>query len=59
MLEKYPDYEIYNVDALTYAGDLMKHEKILKLLNDHFIYGVTKEAMLLVNGMYYGPIFAI
>lgn len=28
MVEKYPEYHIYNLDALTYAGDLTKHQKI-------------------------------
>lgn len=28
MLNKYEDYTIYNLDALTYAGDLTKHEDV-------------------------------
>jgi dTDP-glucose 4,6-dehydratase len=37
MLGKYPDYEIYNLDALTYAGDLTKHRHIEKDVNYYFI----------------------
>ncbi|QGH34059.1 dTDP-glucose 4,6-dehydratase [Gracilibacillus salitolerans] len=39
MIKKYPAYEIYNLDALTYAGDLAKHEDILNHKNYHFIKG--------------------
>ena len=28
MVDKYPQYEIYNLDLLTYAGDLTKHKHI-------------------------------
>lgn len=34
MLNKYPDYEIINLDLLTYAGDLTKHQKIES--NEHY-----------------------
>lgn len=27
ILEKYPDYQVYNLDALTYAGELTKHHR--------------------------------
>ncbi|ANU27555.1 dTDP-glucose 4,6-dehydratase [Planococcus versutus] len=37
MVEKYPDYEIYNLDLLTYAGDLTKHKEIEKKSNYHFL----------------------
>lgn len=37
MLEKYSEYEIYNVDVLTYAGDLTKHRAIEKQGNYHFV----------------------
>ncbi|MGX9134417.1 dTDP-glucose 4,6-dehydratase [Rummeliibacillus sp. JY-2-4R] len=39
MLKNYPQYDIYNVDLLTYAGDLMKHRSIEKNTNYHFIQG--------------------
>ncbi|UTI42752.1 dTDP-glucose 4,6-dehydratase [Niallia sp. RD1] len=37
MVNKYPDYEIYNLDLLTYAGDLIKHKTIEGKENYHFI----------------------
>ncbi|MEK4228829.1 dTDP-glucose 4,6-dehydratase [Solibacillus sp. FSL H8-0538] len=37
MIEKYPEYEIYNLDGLTYAGDLTKHRGIETKDNYHFI----------------------
>jgi dTDP-glucose 4,6-dehydratase len=37
MVNKYPQYEIYNLDLLTYAGDLAKHRKIENNNNYHFI----------------------
>lgn len=37
MVKKYPDYEIYNLDLLTYAGDLTKHRDIENESNYHFV----------------------
>lgn len=37
MLGKYPSYEIYNLDALTYAGDLTKHTDFEDNKKYHFI----------------------
>ncbi|GIN58794.1 dTDP-glucose 4,6-dehydratase [Lederbergia ruris] len=37
MVDKYPDYDIYNLDLLTYAGDLTKHKQIENNDNYHFI----------------------
>ncbi|RST74162.1 dTDP-glucose 4,6-dehydratase [Siminovitchia acidinfaciens] len=37
MINNYPQYEIYNVDLLTYAGDLMKHHNVENYENYHFI----------------------
>lgn len=37
MLGKYPSYEIYNLDALTYAGDLTKHTDFEDNKQYHFI----------------------
>lgn len=37
MVDKYPDYDIYNLDLLTYAGDLTKHRQIEKVKNYYFI----------------------
>ena len=37
MVEKYPNYDIYNLDVLTYAGDITKHRSIEFKENYHFI----------------------
>ncbi|TNJ59745.1 dTDP-glucose 4,6-dehydratase [Paenibacillus hemerocallicola] len=37
MVEKYPEYDIYNLDLLTYAGDLSKHRDIEKEDNYFFV----------------------
>lgn len=37
MVNKYPDYDIYNLDSLTYAGDLTKHREIENKPNYHFV----------------------
>lgn len=37
MIKKYPKYQIYNLDALTYAGELSKHNDIEYSNNYHFI----------------------
>ncbi|MFE4706045.1 dTDP-glucose 4,6-dehydratase [Peribacillus simplex] len=36
MVNKYPQYDIYNLDLLTYAGDLTKHRDIE--LNDNYYF---------------------
>ena len=37
MVDKYPEYNIFNLDLLTYAGDLTKHKQIENKGNYHFI----------------------
>ncbi|WP_417898748.1 dTDP-glucose 4,6-dehydratase [Bacillus haimaensis] len=37
MVNKYPDYDVFNLDQLTYAGDLTKHSGIEKMANYHFV----------------------
>lgn len=37
MVDKYPEYDIFNLDLLTYAGDLTKHKHIENKDNYHFI----------------------
>lgn len=37
MVDKYPQYDIYNLDLLTYAGDLTKHKHLEKKDNYYFI----------------------
>ena len=47
MVNKYPDYDIYNLDLLTYAGDLTKHREIEKNKNYHFIKVILQIKMKL------------
>jgi len=50
-VNKYPDYEIYNLDALTYAGNLENIKDIEHLPNYTFIKGdITNEAF--INGLF-------
>ncbi|SHM58898.1 dTDP-glucose 4,6-dehydratase [Gracilibacillus kekensis] len=37
MVDKYSEYDIYNLDLLTYAGDLTKHKSIEEKSNYHFV----------------------
>ncbi|MFU8692084.1 dTDP-glucose 4,6-dehydratase [Rossellomorea sp. FS2] len=37
MVSKYPEYEVYNLDFLTYAGDLSKHISIEDKDNYYFV----------------------
>lgn len=37
LVNKYPEYKIYNLDLLTYAGELSKHDKISTRNNYYFI----------------------
>ncbi|WP_096156575.1 dTDP-glucose 4,6-dehydratase [Bacillus sp. FJAT-45066] len=37
MVDKYPNYDIFNLDLLTYAGDLTKHKEIENKENYHFV----------------------
>ncbi|MCT2534649.1 dTDP-glucose 4,6-dehydratase [Aquibacillus koreensis] len=37
LVDKYPQYDIYNLDLLTYAGDLIKHKHIEAKDNYHFV----------------------
>ena len=36
-VNKYPEYQIYNLDALTYAGNLANNEDVATAANYHFI----------------------
>ena len=46
MVTKYPRYEIYNLDALTYAGNLANLKDIEDLPNYHFVKGDITDAIL-------------
>ena len=41
---KYPDYQIYNLDALTYAGNLENIKDLERHVNYKFIKGDIKDA---------------
>jgi dTDP-glucose 4,6-dehydratase len=46
-VQKYPDYQIYNLDALTYAGNLENIADIEKAANYTFVKGdITDEAFI-------------
>ena len=49
MVEKYPNYEIYNLDALTYAGELAKHRSIESYANYHFIHADIVDGSKMVS----------
>ncbi len=38
-VNKYPEYEIYNLDKLTYAGNLENLSDVTKKANYHFVLG--------------------
>ena len=49
MVQNYPDYHIYNLDALTYAGNLENIADIEKSPNYTFIKGDIVEADFIQN----------
>ncbi|MBD1221401.1 dTDP-glucose 4,6-dehydratase [Virgibacillus halodenitrificans] len=49
MINNYPDYEIYNLDLLTYAGDLIKHSEIQDMDNYHFIKADISDRQTIIS----------
>ncbi|QCJ40985.1 dTDP-glucose 4,6-dehydratase [Bacillus sp. S3] len=49
MVKKYPDYHIYNLDLLTYAGDITKHREIESHKNYHFIQADITNRSVIMN----------
>lgn len=49
MVNKYPDYDIYNLDLLTYAGDLTKHRDIEMRENYHFVKADIADRDTIIN----------
>lgn len=49
MVKKYPNYKVYNLDLLTYAGDLMKHQEIECEKNYHFIKADITDSERMLN----------
>ena len=43
-VKKYPDYQIYNLDKLTYAGNLENLSDVDKMPNYHFVKGDIVDA---------------
>lgn len=50
-VHKYPDYQIYNLDALTYAGNLENIKDLESAPNYHFIKGNIKDIEF-INGIF-------
>jgi dTDP-glucose 4,6-dehydratase len=50
MVDKYSQYDIYNLDLLTYAGDLTKHRAIETKENYHFLKAdiTNREAIMTI-----------
>ena len=51
ILKKYPDYEIVNMDALTYAGNLENLRGIKKDKRYRFVYGRIEDKSLIANAL--------
>ncbi|MGM0838327.1 MAG: dTDP-glucose 4,6-dehydratase [Bacillota bacterium] len=49
MVNKYPDYDIFNLDQLTYAGDLTKHSDIEKMANYHFVKADISDREVIIS----------
>jgi dTDP-glucose 4,6-dehydratase len=48
MVHKYSQYDIYNLDSLTYAGDLTKHRDLENHENYHFVkMDITERAKII------------
>lgn len=46
-IKKYPDYQIYNLDALTYAGNLENLKDVEQSENYHFLKGDINDSLYL------------
>ena len=51
ILKKYPDYEIVNIDALTYAGNLENLRDIKKSKRYRFVHGRIEDKSLVANAL--------
>ncbi|MEN1967755.1 dTDP-glucose 4,6-dehydratase [Lentibacillus sp. N15] len=49
IVDKYQEYDIFNLDLLTYAGDLTKHKKIEDKGNYHFIKADISDREAIMN----------
>ncbi|MCR4966157.1 MAG: dTDP-glucose 4,6-dehydratase [Bacteroidales bacterium] len=48
-VNKYPQYEIFNLDKLTYAGNLENLTDVEKMPNYHFVKGDIEDAEFIMN----------
>jgi dTDP-glucose 4,6-dehydratase len=46
-IKKYPDYQVYNLDALTYAGNLENLKDVEQSKNYHFLKGDINDSVYL------------
>ncbi|PIQ48920.1 MAG: dTDP-glucose 4,6-dehydratase [Cytophagales bacterium CG12_big_fil_rev_8_21_14_0_65_40_12] len=46
-IKKYPDYQVYNLDALTYAGNLENLKDVEQSENYHFLKGDINDSLYL------------
>jgi dTDP-glucose 4,6-dehydratase len=51
ILKKYPDYEIVNIDALTYAGNPENLRNIKKSKRYRFVHGRIEDKSLIANAL--------
>jgi dTDP-glucose 4,6-dehydratase len=49
MVNKYPNYDIYNLDLLTYAGDISKHQSIEGQENYYFIKADIRDRKTIIS----------
>ena len=49
MVDKYPTYEVFNLDALTYAGNLKTCQEVEEKPNYHFIHGDISNRAFISN----------
>ncbi|MHB1276819.1 MAG: dTDP-glucose 4,6-dehydratase [Bacteroidia bacterium] len=58
-VNKYPDYQIFNLDALTYAGNLRNLEDIEEAPNYHFIKADIRDGVAMMRVMEENAIDAV
>lgn len=49
MVDQYPTYEVFNLDALTYAGNLKTCQEVEEKPNYHFIHGDISDRAFIFN----------
>lgn len=49
MVTKYPGYKVYNLDLLTYAGELVKHKALIENSNYEFIQADIADYELIMD----------